>query len=293
MLNYRKYHHHHYPSALIASLHLTSLGLGFVTITANLDTTEAIGFTLRSTVHLRARSASLEIILEPSKHELTKTAVTGVGNGAVNGGEHVVSSVPLLNGTKVHVHEVRGPAGKVVENVSSVHNGALAKLGLLLEPAEEAGTAEDVKINGDFVEEQDSPRADETHGKLHSASLTVGYGMHAPVGVDIKHLHELISALRVCISTNRGKQIVYTNVVANNGVQNPLQTKICHTLETLLEGIYSADRDGIAGSQTLAGKQTKQGSLSGSIGPNEKSAGAWGQINGDVVNTSRVVRKGV
>lgn len=50
-----------------------------------------------------------------------------------------------------------GPAGEVVEDMRSVDDGAVAGLGLLLQPAEELGAAQHVEVDGDLVEEQDGP----------------------------------------------------------------------------------------------------------------------------------------
>lgn len=59
--------------------------------------------------------------------------------------------------------KVGRPPGEVVENVGSVDNGAVAGLGLLLQPAEELGAAQHVEVDGDLVEEQDGPGTHEAH----------------------------------------------------------------------------------------------------------------------------------
>jgi hypothetical protein len=229
----------------MSCLDLTLLGL--VTVATDLDTAEAVRLALGCALHMAAGSSLLSIISQPAQDKLTQAAVAGSAHSAVNGGEHLVSLIPLLDCAKVHVDEVTGPTSEVVENVSSVDDGALSDLGLTLKPAEELGAAEDVKIDGDLVEQENGPGSHETHGKLNATTLTVRDGVHAPVGVDIEHSYELISTLGVSIATDGAEKLIDTNIVANNGVEDPLEAEISDTLETLLEGINSADGDGVAG----------------------------------------------
>ncbi|CRK34176.1 hypothetical protein BN1708_016320, partial [Verticillium longisporum] len=144
-------------------------------------------------------AAVVEILLQPAQDELAEGAVAAL---LVDALEELFGAVPLLDAAEVHVDEVGGPAGEVVENVGGVDDGADASLGLGAQPAEEVGAAQDVEVDGDLVEEQDGPGADEAHGELDAAALAIADGVHAPGRVNVEDADELVAALGVGVAAD-------------------------------------------------------------------------------------------
>lgn len=154
----------------------------------------------------------------------------------------------------MHMDEVGRPAGEVVEDVRGVDDGAVARLGLLLQPAEELGATEDVEVDGNLVEEEHGPGSHEAHGELHATSLAVADGAHAPLHVDIENTDQLIAALGVRVAADRAEEFCDADVRPHDGVQNPFEAKVCDALEALFERVHAADADAPAGREALAGQ---------------------------------------
>ncbi|KAJ6438575.1 microsomal signal peptidase subunit [Purpureocillium lavendulum] len=268
-------------------LHLGLLRL--VAVAANLDAAKAVRLALGAQAGLAPGPTGGEVGLEPAKDELAEAAVAGVADGAVDGAQHGLGLIPLLDGAEVHVDEVGGPAGEVVEDVGGVDDGALARLRLALEPLEEAGAAEDVEVDGDLVEEEDGPGAEQAHGELDAAALAVGHGVHAPVGVDVEHGDELIATGGEGVAADGAEQLDDANVVADDGVEDPFEAEVGDALERLLEGVDAADGDGVAGREALAGEEPQQRRLARAVGADEQRARPRGQVERDVAHARRVV----
>lgn len=185
--------------------------------------------------------------------------------------------------------EMRGPAGQVVEDVGGVDDGAVARLGLAAQPGEEVGAAEDVEVDGDFVEEQHGPGPHEAHGQLDAAALAVGHGVHAPGGVDVEQGDELVAALGEGVAADGAQQLRDADVAADNGVEHPLEAEVGDALEGVLEGVDAADGDGVGGREPLAGEEAEERRLARAVGADEERARARRQVERDVTHARRVV----
>ena len=115
--------------------------LGLVAIATNLDSSEAVSLAFGAAVSTASWSSFFQVISKPAQYELSKTTVARVTNSSVDSGKHLVSLIPLLDSTKVHMSEVSGPTSKVIQDMGSVDDGALSDLRLMLEPGKELGTA--------------------------------------------------------------------------------------------------------------------------------------------------------
>lgn len=259
--------------------------LGLIAIAAHLHATEAISLAFGVSVHGGSRASSLEIFPQPSEDKLAEAAVACRSNSAVNGGEHLVGLIPLLDSAEMHVGEMSGPASEVIQDMGGVDDGALANLSLALQPAEEFGTAQDIEVNSNLVKEKDSPRSQQTHRQLDAATLAVRHSVHAPVGVNVKHQDKLLATLRVRVAADGGQQLIDTNVGADDGVQDPFEAKVGDALQALFEGIDTADGDGVTGGKALAGEETEECRLACSIRTDKESPRTRRKIQADVADS--------
>lgn len=205
----------------------------------------------------------------------------------------MVGRAPLAHRAQVHVHQVRGPAGQVVEDVRGVDDGAVAGLGLALQPGQELGAREHVEVDGDLVEQEDGPGPHEAHGELHAAALAVADGAHAPARVDVEHADQLVAAGRVRVATDAAQQLDDANVGPHDGIEHPLQPQVRHALEAVLEGVQLGHGDGARGRKALAREQAQEGGLARAVGADEQGAAARGHRQGDVGHAKAGVGEGV
>lgn len=208
---------------------------------------------------LAPRTAVLEVFPQPAQDQVAELAIAVLGGTL--GLEKVGGGTPLLDGAEVHVHQVGGPSMQVVENVGGVDDGGVAGLGLALEPVEEARTRQHVEVDRDLVEQQHRPRPHQAHGQLDAPPLAVRHGVHAPRGVNVQHLDQLVAPRWVGVPTNRAEQLGDANVGAHDRVQHPLQPQVRHPLEALGEGVHAAHGDGAARGEALTCQEAEEAVL--------------------------------
>src|SRR6478609_2256659 len=127
--------------------------LRLVAIAPDLDASKAIGLAFRATFHVAPWPSLLQVLSKPAQDELSETAIARGTHSTIDGGEHLVSLVPLLDSTKVHMGKMSRPTSEVIQNMSSVDDGTFSNLRLTLEPGQKLSTAQNVEIDSDFIEE--------------------------------------------------------------------------------------------------------------------------------------------
>lgn len=214
------------------------------------------------------RTPLVQILLQPLQYQLAQLAIPRqhplILRIVLN--THVLYTAPLLHFPQRHVHEMRGPRREVIQDMRRVHNRARALVRLLLEEREEVAAAEQVEIDGDFVEEQDRPGPEKPHGELHAAALAVGDRVHAPRQVDVKDVDELVAAFRVVLSADGVEQCDHVDVGADDGVQDPFQAEVGYAFEAVLERVDAGDRDGVRGGHAFTGEEAEEGGFAGAVG---------------------------
>lgn len=182
------------------------------------------------------------------------------------------------------MHQVRRPPGQIIQDMRRIHNGAIPRLGLVLQPRQELGARQDIQIDRDLIQQQHRPRTHQAHGQLHAAALAVAHGAHAPGRVDVQHVHELVAARGVGIAADGAQELVDANVGAHDGVEDPLEPQVGDALEAVLEGVDARDGDGVGGREALAGEEAEEGGFAGAVGADEAGARARGQVERDVAD---------
>lgn len=89
--------------------------------------------------------------------------------------------------------------------------------------------------------------------------------MHPPRKIDVKYLHQLISAFRIVASPHGREEGRYVNIRANDGVQHPLETQVRNALEAGGERVDAGDADGAGGGHALAGEETEEGGFASAV----------------------------
>lgn len=236
----------------------------------------------------------LQVGPQPAEDQLAEAAVPRVQPaGRLRGAEEVLGGPPLAHRAEVHVDEVGGPAGEVVEDVGGVDDGALAGLGLALEPPQKLGAAEDVEVDGDLVEQEHGPGADEAHGELDAAALAVADGVHAPGDVDVQDADELVAARRVRVPADGAQELGDADVGAHDRVQHPLEPEVRDALEPVLERVHPRHADGAAGRQPLARQQPQQRRLARPVRPDQQRPAARRDVERHVPDPRPAVRERV
>lgn len=164
------------------------------------------------------------------------------------------------------MHEVTRPPGQVVQDVGRVHDRTRSSLRLPLQPVEEAAARQKIQVDGDLVEQQDSPGAYEAHGQLHATPLTVADGVHPPSRIDVEDVHELVAARGVVVAADGGEEGGHVDVGAHNRVEHPFQAEVGHTLKAVFEGVDAGDGDGGSGGKALAGEEAEERCFAGTVG---------------------------
>lgn len=199
------------------------------------------------------RAPLFQIIPQPLQHELAQATIPRPAHlPHLPPGLKPLGLAPLLDAAQMHVHEMTGPAGEIVQDMGRVDDGAVPAVRLGLEPLEEVAAREQVEVDGDLVEQEHGPGADEAHGELDAAALAVGHGVHAPAQVDVEDGDELVAARGVVVAADRREQRRHVHVRPHDRVQHPLEAEVGHALERGGEGVDARDGDGRGGCEALA-----------------------------------------
>ncbi|RDA86591.1 hypothetical protein CP532_6014 [Ophiocordyceps camponoti-leonardi (nom. inval.)] len=232
--------------------HLRVAMLRLEAVPPDVGIAEAVGLALGAEISAVAWPSFFDVGLEPAESKITETTVTG-GGRTVGEAEHLIGRAPFLDGAEVHMNQMCGPIGQVIENMSGVDDGAVARFRLLSQPIEETRSGEDVEIDGDFIEEQNRPRTKKAHSQLNPPPLPVRDGMHAPTSIDIQQGNEIISPTRKGIAPNGSEQMMNGYIVPpHDGVKNPFETEVRDALERQSERVETADRYGTGRGETLS-----------------------------------------
>ena len=194
--------------------------------------------------------SSLQVLFEPFKDNFPKPTILRRPLSLLI---ELFDRTPLSDIPKMHVHQVGRPLRQIVQDMRRIHDRARARLGLPLQEGKEVAPGQQVKIDGDLIQQQHLPGPNQTHRQLHTTSLTVRHGMHAPVEIDVENVDQFIPAVGISVSADRREESRDVDIRAYDVVENPFGAQVCHSVQTLLEGIFTSDGDGVVRGETLAG----------------------------------------
>jgi len=101
---------------------------------------------------------------------------------------------------------------------------------------------------------------------LYSSAFSVGNGVHAPIGVDVEDVDELVATFGVVVTTNGGEEGWDGDVGADDWVENPFYAEIGDAFEGVGEGVQAGDCDGVGWGHAFAREKAEEGCFACSVG---------------------------
>jgi hypothetical protein len=99
-----------------------------------------------------------------------------------------------------------------------IDNRAATVLSLTFQELQEVMAGEKVQINGDLVQQQDSPGSKEAHTELHTSTLAVGNGVQVPGQINVQDSHQLVAPIWIMIASFGFEELGDCNVAADDWV---------------------------------------------------------------------------
>ncbi|KUI62595.1 hypothetical protein VP1G_11410 [Cytospora mali] len=141
-----------------------------------------------------------------------------------------------------------------------------------------------IQINRDLIQQQHRPRPDKPHSQLHAAPLAIADSAHAPAGIDVQHVDQLVPAVRVGVAADGAQQLHDADVRPHDGVEHPLEAEVRDALEAVLERVRARDGDGARGRQPLACQEAQERGLARAVGADEEGPRLGREGEADVVD---------
>ena len=95
------------------------------------------------------------------------------------------------------------------------------------------------------------------------------------------------------VPAHRGKERRHVDVGTDDGVEDPLETKVGDAYEGGAEGVDATDGDGGRGCEALAGEEAQQGGFARAVRADEERAAAGWEGEVDVLEAEGAVLEGV